>query len=111
MGTPRTVTAKRVIIVYNNYGSNKERYSAATLVGYGGDRIFLATIWGEQTFSRTDGRWIDGPCLNFAEGKIHEFEALEQSIRSGRSTDEYETLLVPPEAPEAPVEKSATIQA
>jgi hypothetical protein len=108
MDTPRTVTAKRVIIVYNNYGSNKERYCAAAVVGYGGDRIFLSTIWGEQTFSRVDGRWIDGPCLNFCDGRIHQFEELERSIQSGVVTDEYETLQVPPEAA---AEKTAPFQA
>lgn len=83
MNKQSTVTAKRVIITYTPYGADKEHYSAATVEGISGDRVFLDTIWGRHAFSRADGRWIDGPCLNFADGKIHQFDELERSIQSG----------------------------
>lgn len=90
---------KRIIIKWIPYGATDERYSAATLSGVAGDSVFLSTIYGEQTFSRRDGRWIEGPCMNFEHGRIHQFEDVEASIQSGRWNTEYEATLIPSALP------------
>ena len=86
----------RIVIEYTPYGSNKTRFSAATLDSYGGDRVHLDTIYGRQTFSRLDGRWIDGDCLNFVDGRIHQFEDLEREIESGDAFIRFESNMAEP---------------
>lgn len=90
---------KRIIIEWTPYGATESRYSAATLSGVSGDRVFLSTIFGDQAFSRRDGRWIEGPCLNFEHGRIHQFDNVEASIQAGRWNEEYEATIIPSALP------------
>lgn len=88
---PSTVPpGRRVLVEYGEYGSNKTRYCAASISGIGGDRIWLSTPFGEHAFSRADGRWIDGPCLNLESGAIHQLDLLENEIVLGSVAKSYE---------------------
>ena len=89
--TPAPVERKRVIISYCPYGSTKERYVSALIKSYSGNTIWLETVpHGEHEFSREDGRWIAGACLNLESGRLHMFDALEASIQAGSAHAEWE---------------------
>ena len=81
---------KRIVIEYSPFESNKTRFCAAGLDSYGGDRVYLDTPYGRHAFSREDGRWLEGDCLNFLDGRIYQPEDLEIAIRSGSAFDVYE---------------------
>lgn len=81
---------KRVVIEYTPRGSDKLRYAAAKLDGYSGDTILLETQYGRMAFSRDDGRWLEGDCLNYLEGHVFEVNKLDGAIRRGNVFQEYE---------------------
>ena len=82
---------KRIVLAWTSDGGLKWQYCAAVLSGYGGDTIYLETPWGQHGFSRSDGRWNQGPCTNFVNANILDFDELERSIKDGSATLRYET--------------------
>lgn len=89
---------RRVLLEITAYGSDKAHWAAAKIASYGGDRIWLSTPYGDHAFSRDDGRWIEGPCLNLECSVIHQFDDLESAIQGGAVTSLYEMLVI--EAPQ-----------
>jgi hypothetical protein len=45
-------------------------YTRARITGLTSDRVWLDTPYGSQAFSREDGRWSEGPCLNYLHARI-----------------------------------------
>lgn len=81
---------KRVIIEWTWGDGDKAQFCASVVAGYAAGRIWLNTLFGEHAFSRADGRWMSGPCLNLENARIHQFATLEKAIRDGALALLYE---------------------
>jgi hypothetical protein len=97
---PKETIRPRVIIEYAL--DNKTHYCAAFVEGYGGSDIVLQTPMGRHTFSRADGTWLSGDCMNYVDAAIRDFDKVEASISAGYSGDvEMHAKSIPTCAPAA----------
>lgn len=82
----------RVIIGYPSTGSTgvtpgKTIYAAGCVEGYSGSDILIDLPMGRHSFSRADGTWREGDCLNYKDAKILDIESVEASIKGGHGGD------------------------
>jgi hypothetical protein len=104
---PKETIRPRVIIEYPSDGGTgvppgKMIYAAGIIDGYGGSDIVLVLPYGRHLFSRADGTWLEGDCLNYLDAKIRDFEKVEASIEAGYSGDvEMHARSIPMCAPAA----------
>lgn len=88
---PNPHVRPRVILQYPdpNFDAAGARsvYAAGFIEGYSGSDILLDLPMGRHEFSRTDGTWRAGDCLNYKDARILEFEQVEASIRGGHGGD------------------------
>lgn len=62
-------------------------YARCFIQGYSGSDILLETPMGMHEFSRKDGTWRVGDCLNYRDARILEIEQIEASIKGGYGGD------------------------
>lgn len=87
---PKAVVMPRVICEYpadKGTDQQKVRFFAAFVEGYGGSDIVLWTPMGRHLFSRNDGTWLEGDCLNYVDAKIRDFDKVEAAIQAGYCGD------------------------
>lgn len=65
----------------------KTIYAAGFIEGYSGSTMLIRLPMGTHEFSREDGTWRCGDCLNYKDARIIEAEAVEASIRDGHGGD------------------------
>jgi len=58
-------------------------YAAGFIEGYGGRDILVDLPMGMHEFSREDGTWRCGDCLNYKDARILDIETIEASIKAG----------------------------
>lgn len=82
------VVRPRVIISYpSTSGPQKTYYAAGFIDGYSGSDIMVDLPIGRHSFSRADGTWREGDCLNYKDAKILDIESVEASIKGGHGGD------------------------
>ena len=64
-------------------GSRKTAYAAGYIVGIGGSSIIVTMPLGRHEFSRNDGKWLAGDCLNYKDAAIMDFPDVEASVKAG----------------------------
>lgn len=96
----KRVQPPRVIIEYPGC-DGKTQFAAGFIEGIGGSHLTLTTMFGNMTFSRDDGTWVSGPCLNYSDGKIRDWANVESSIKAGFFGDVAAYLASLPKAAEA----------
>ena len=84
----KEVILARVIVEYPaepdlGQGSRKTAYAAGYIVGIGGSSIIVTMPIGRHEFSRKDGKWLAGDCLNYKDAAIMDFPDVEASIQDG----------------------------
>jgi hypothetical protein len=58
----------------------KTYYAAGVVECIGGGSIHVSLPYGVHEFSRSDGRWMSGPCLNYRNAAIMNLDALNAEI-------------------------------
>lgn len=85
----KDIIRPRVIVAYpsETLTERKTVYAAGYIDGYGGGDILVIMPIGRHEFSRKDGKWLAGDCLNYKDGVIMDFDRVEQSIQGGQGGD------------------------
>lgn len=60
--------------------TTKTYYAAGVVSAVGGGSVTVKLPYGEHEFSREDGRWMSGPCLNYRAATIMGVDALNREI-------------------------------
>lgn len=79
-----------VIVEYTvdrDMDQRRTAYARGFIDGYGGSDVLVIMPVGRHEFSRKDGRWIAGDCLNYKDGAIMDFDRIEASIAAGYGGD------------------------
>jgi hypothetical protein len=88
---PKETIRPQVIVEYTadrGFDQQKTRFCAAYVDGFSGsDIMLLMPIGGCHLFSRKDGTWLDGDCLNYVGAAIREFGKVEAAIQAGYHGD------------------------
>lgn len=83
---PKETIKPRVVVEYvvdKDMDNAKTHYAAGFVDGVGGSDIVLVMPIGRHLFSRTDGTWRGGDCLNYIDAKIMNFGKVEAAIQAG----------------------------
>lgn len=87
---PKAVIRPRVIVEYvvdKDTDQRRTYYAAGYIEGYGGSDLIIEMPNGRHIFSRRDGTWLSGDCLNFVDGKIMNFNKVEAAVQAGYCGD------------------------
>lgn len=90
-----------VIVEHASDGSTgtipgKTMYARGCIESISGGAIQIVMPIGRHEFSRKDGRWLAGDCLNYKDGAIMDFEKVEAAIQGGHMGDVQAYLKSPP---------------
>lgn len=69
------------IIIEYQTEDGRTRYEAGRLSSYGGNTLTLELIHGRHEFSRIDGRWIAGDCLNYRLARVRDEHMTAPRVR------------------------------
>jgi len=87
---PKEAVRPRVLIEYvvdKGYDQQRMHYCAGFVDGISGSDIMVILPIGVHCFSRKDGTWLSGDCLNYADAKILNFEKVEAAVKAGYHGD------------------------
>lgn len=89
---PNAPVRARVIVEYPSDGATgahpgRTLYACGYVESVSGGDIVVEMPIGRHEFSRKDGRWLAGDCLNYKDGAIMDFEQVEAAIQGGHMGD------------------------